>query len=151
MHNMLMKMPNMGNSFIYFPHSSVPGVKWRPLTAVCYKTDRVNQRDRLPYVTSATWLEAGELARSIVLLMPSWCNQRTYIEYVLWCNADFPLTRGRLQMALLLSFQYLAIIYNGHYWSGIFSGKTEKMAAGCDDFGVVFGIFFHRCVIHHCQ
>ena len=133
MHNMLMKMPNMGNSFIYFPHSSVPGVKWRPLTAVCYKTDRVNQRDRLPYVTSATWLEAGELARSIVLLMPS------------WCNADFPLTRGRLQMALLLSFQYLVIIYNGHYWSGIFS--TEKMAAGCDDFFGWFSAFFFTGVL----
>ena len=26
-----MKMPNMGNSFAYFPHSSVPGVKWRAL------------------------------------------------------------------------------------------------------------------------
>ena len=32
--NMLMKMPNMGNSFVYFRHSSVPGAKWRPLTAV---------------------------------------------------------------------------------------------------------------------
>ena len=31
---MLMKMPNMGHSFVYFRHSSVPGVKWRPLTAV---------------------------------------------------------------------------------------------------------------------
>ena len=36
------------------------------------------------------------------------------------------------------SLQYLAIIYNGHYYSGILSGKTEKMATGCDDFGVIF-------------
>ena len=48
------------------------------------------------------------------------------------------------------SLQYLGIIYNGHYWSSIFSGKTEKMAAGCDDFWVIFGIFFRRCVIHYC-
>ena len=41
--------------------------------------------------------------------------------------------------------QYLAIIYNGHYWSGIFSGKTEKMAAECDDFWLIFGIFSHVC------
>ena len=47
------------------------------------------------------------------------------------------------------SLQYLAIIYNSHYCSGIFSGKTEKMAAGCDDFWVIFGIFSHLCVIHH--
>ena len=26
-------MPNMGNSFVYFRHSSVPGVKWQPLPA----------------------------------------------------------------------------------------------------------------------
>ena len=37
------------------------------------------------------------------------------------------------------SLQYVAIIYNGHYCSGIFSGKTEKMAAGCDDFWGIFG------------
>ena len=50
------------------------------------------------------------------------------------------------------SLQYLAIIYmyNGHYWSGIFSGKTEKMAGGCDDFLRDFRHFFRRCVIHHC-
>ena len=36
------------------------------------------------------------------------------------------------------SLQYLAIIYNGHYLSGIFSGKTEKIAAGCDNFWVMF-------------
>ena len=30
---------------------------------------------------------------------------------------------------------------NGHHCSGIFSGKTEKMAAGCDDFSVIFGIY----------
>ena len=34
MHNMLMKVQNMGNSFDYSRHSSVPGVKWRALTAV---------------------------------------------------------------------------------------------------------------------
>ena len=43
------------------------------------------------------------------------------------------------------SLQYLAIIYNGHYCSGLFSGKTEKMAAGCDDFWVIFGIFSQVC------
>ena len=37
---------------------------------------------------------------------------------------------------------YLGIIYNGHYWLGIFSGKTEKMVAECDNFWVIFGIFF---------
>ena len=41
--------------------------------------------------------------------------------------------------------QCLVIIYNGHCWSGIFSGKTEKMAAGCDDFWVIFGIFSQVC------
>ena len=45
--------------------------------------------------------------------------------------------------------QYLAMIHNGHYLSGIFSGKSEKMAAGCDDFWR-FSAFFRRCVIHHC-
>ena len=28
-----------------------------------------------------------------------------------------------------------------YYWSGIFSGKTEKMAVGCDSFSVIFGIY----------
>ena len=37
------------------------------------------------------------------------------------------------------SLQRLAIIYNGHYCSGIFSGKSEKMVAGCDDFWEIFG------------
>ena len=43
MHNMLMKMPNMGNSFVYFRHSLVPGVKWWPLT----DTDRPSEPARL--------------------------------------------------------------------------------------------------------
>ena len=33
----------------------------------------------------------------------------------------------------------------GHYWSDIFSVKTEKMAAECDDFRVIFGIFSQVC------
>ena len=41
-----MKKPNLENSFVYFRHSSVAGVKWRALTAVGYQTDRVNQRQR---------------------------------------------------------------------------------------------------------
>ena len=48
----------------------------------------------------------------------------------------------KLQMALVFSSVPCDNIYNGHYWSGIFSGKTEKMAAGSDDFWVIFGIFF---------
>ena len=43
------------------------------------------------------------------------------------------------------SLWYFAIIYNGHYWSGIFSGKTEKMAEGCDDFWVIFGNYSQMC------
>ena len=43
------------------------------------------------------------------------------------------------------SLQYLVKIYNGHYWSGIFSGKTEKMASGCDDFWVIFCIYSQMC------
>ena len=37
------------------------------------------------------------------------------------------------------SLQYLAIIYNGNYRSGISPGKMKKMAAACDDFWVIFG------------
>ena len=32
--------------------------------------------------------------------------------------------------------------YNGHYWSGIFSGKTEKMATGSDECSVDFRYLF---------
>ena len=46
MHNMLMKMSNMEDSFVYIRHSSVPGVQWWAITAVRYQTDGVNQRDR---------------------------------------------------------------------------------------------------------
>ena len=34
---------------------------------------------------------------------------------------------------------------HGLYWSGIFSGKTVKMAAGCEGFLVIFGIFSQVC------
>ena len=43
------------------------------------------------------------------------------------------------------SLQYLVIIYYGHYWSGIFTGKTENMAAGCDDFLGDFRHFSQVC------
>ena len=42
----------------------------------------------------------------------------------------------------MFRLQYLAIIYNGHYCSGIFSGKMEIMAAACDDFWGDFRYFF---------
>ena len=50
---------------------------------------------------------------------------------------------GRLQMPLLISsvlllFRHFLRVY-------LFSGKTEKMAAGCDDFWVIFGIFSQVC------
>ena len=72
----------------------------------------------------------------------------TDITQHLLAKTVFTLFSTRVKMSpylategFIILFSTLPIIYNGHYWSGIFSGKTEKMAAGFDDFGVIFGIF----------
>ena len=74
------------------------------------------------------------LMSNLLSACPSVCPSVSSVIYL----------HDRLQMALLFSIiSYLVITHNGHYWSGIFSGKTEKMAAGCDDFRLFLGDFRH--------
>ena len=90
------------------------------------------------------WLQVGEISSVNGLFSDDVCFLKSIVnpELVLkgrpYGGVGFIC---RLQMALLFSSVPCDNITA--YWSSIFSGKTEKMAAGCDDFGTIFGYFRH--------